>query len=345
MRHDTRARVRERVARLSEARLDIAAFLDEATGLLASAVPHEAGCWHTMDPASLIETGLHATHMPPPDARVAELAYLSGDYNSFVGLAGARRHSGVLSEATEGRLDRSPRYRELLRPVNVTGELRAALVVDGACWGCFALFREAPGDFTEDERDFAHAVAPLLGRGLRTAGVHARTVGDAAALWPGVLLLDRDGRVESITGPARAWLDDLDAGAGPEPLPFALLAVAERVRRDGGQASTRVLGGSGRWVQLHGSPATGGGSGRVAIVLQAASPPSVAPLISAAYGFTARERELTDLVLRGWDTAEIASRLFISRHTVQGHLKSIFAKAGVRSRRELVTRVFGPGAA
>ncbi len=320
--------------------MDLATLIDESVEVLRTALPHDAGCWHTIDPATLVETGFRLVDMPDTKPEVAEFAYLAGDFNAFPKLAQGRRHSGILSEATGGRLERSPRYRELLGPNGITGELRTSLVANGSCWGCFAFFREAPYDFTDDERDFAHELASLLGRGFGAAGVRARASSELAALWPGLILLD-DGWVEAITPAARRWLRELDVMAGDE-LPFVVRTVAERVRGKNEETSATVLGGSGGWVQVVGSPATGA-PGRVAVILQAATRASIAPLISAAYGLTMRERELVDLVLDGQATAEIAATLFISRHTVQEHLKSIFAKTGVRSRRELVARVFTPG--
>ena len=342
MNHGIRTRAHEGVARLAGANLDLATLIDESIRLLEVALPHDAGCWHTIDPATLVETSFRMENMPRPTAEVAEFAYLSSDYNTFIGLAQGKQHAGLLTEATGGKLDLSTRYRELMRPQHIRGELRTALVVDGACWGCFAFFREDPHDFTEDDRRFADDLSAMLGRGFRSAGVRARTAGGAASLWPGLLLLDEARQIASTTSPAAKWLAELGfrGELGRDLLPFVVLSVAERVRRDGDDVSARVLGESGEWVQVLGSPAT---DGRVAIILQSATPPSVAPLISAAYGLTARERELTELVLHGCGTAEIAGRLFISPHTVQGHLKSIFAKTGVRSRRELVTRVFVPG--
>lgn len=343
--HRTRERAFDRMAKLVAGELDSSELIDEANALLAAALPHDSACWHMMDPATLIETGSAARNLPTPDERVTRFAFLPDDYNSHVRLARGKRHSGVLSDATGGRLDRSVRYRELLRPSNVLGELRTALVIDGACWGNVSLFREAPHDFSLDERDFAHRLASLLGRGLRTAGVRARPAGAGAALWPGVLLLDEHSRVVSITEPARWWLEEIGFTGDPahDPLPFAVLALTERSRSDP-EADVRLMGASGRWVSMHAAPANGGRPGHVAVVIQATPPTAIAPLISAVYGFTARERELVELVLQGSSTREIAERMFISPLTVQTHLKSVFAKAGVRSRRELVGRVHGsPG--
>ena len=79
---------------------------------------------------------------------------------------------------------------------------------------------------------------------------------------------------------------------------------------------------------------------RAVLVLEALRPPELAPLVADAHGLTARERTVTQLVAHGLATAEIARRLFLSPYTVQDHLKAIFAKVGVRTRGELVARVY-----
>ncbi len=60
----------------------------------------------------------------------------------------------------------------------------------------------------------------------------------------------------------------------------------------------------------------------------------------SVYGLTERERDVARAVLQGASTAEMADQLIVSIHTVQQHLKSIFDKTGVHSRRDLVGKVF-----
>jgi DNA-binding CsgD family transcriptional regulator len=59
-------------------------------------------------------------------------------------------------------------------------------------------------------------------------------------------------------------------------------------------------------------------------------------LLCRAYALSRRERELVALLVAGLDTRVVARRLVISPHTVQDHLKSVFEKIGIHSRRELL---------
>jgi DNA-binding CsgD family transcriptional regulator len=56
-------------------------------------------------------------------------------------------------------------------------------------------------------------------------------------------------------------------------------------------------------------------------------------------GLTRRERELVNLLCLGLENLEIADRLCISNRTVENHLRSIYAKTGVRNRTSLVHKV------
>ncbi|WP_299025967.1 response regulator [uncultured Thermanaerothrix sp.] len=54
---------------------------------------------------------------------------------------------------------------------------------------------------------------------------------------------------------------------------------------------------------------------------------------------TDRERQILELLVEGYSNAQIAEKLVISLNTVKRHLKSIFAKLGVRSRAGAVALV------
>ncbi len=54
---------------------------------------------------------------------------------------------------------------------------------------------------------------------------------------------------------------------------------------------------------------------------------------------TPMEAQVAALVSEGLTNVQVGERLFISRHTVDSHLRHIYAKLGVSNRAELATRV------
>ena len=92
------------------------------------------------------------------------------------------------------------------------------------------------------------------------------------------------------------------------------------------------------WLLVHASHLSQT-DGAIAVVIEPASPAIVAPLVLTAWALSPREQDIAMLVLRGASTRDIAAALCLSSYTVKDHLKSIFDKSGVRSRRDLVARV------
>jgi DNA-binding CsgD family transcriptional regulator len=346
---DSEERTRDEIVRLSTRGLGVAGFFDEAGAILRRAVAFDGFCSMTVDPATMLLTS-HIAHdsVSPEDVpRLGKNEFLEEDVNKFGVLARAPRPAGILTDATEHDPETSPRYREILQPNGFRDELRFTMLDGDACWGWVALYRRRQGvDFKNADAEFVASLSQLLAQGLRRAILlsAAPTADEPDA--PGLILLAPGGDVEAITPPAERWVSLLIATAPAKgDLPAVVNSVAYRAlltAREGSSegARARVPTSAGTWLIVHGSVVGDPAEGRTAVILEAARSPEIAPLIVAAYGLTTREREVTQLVLHGLSTAEIATRLYLSEYTVQDHLKAIFEKVGVSSRRELVARIF-----
>lgn len=333
-------RGRHELVRLAHAGLGRREFLHAAADALAAAVQFDGACWHTHDPATLLITS-HETNLDGSGfAFICRNEYAQEDFNKFAELARRRRPAAVL----DGRA--SVRFRELYEPRGWGSELRATFGEAGATWGSAMLLRErGRPEFSASEASFLASVGRHMAHGLRTSLLAPAAAGASGEDGPGLVLLDSRGEPDEVTPAAARWLAELeqDARLPGTDMPAALVAVAARARAVAARpeaaaapARAHVRGRSGRWLVLHGSSL----GDRAAVIVEPASPLQLAPLVAAAYGLTRRERDVAALLLQGLTTAEIAQRLWLSRHTVQDYVKAIYEKTDARDRADLVARVF-----
>jgi len=311
---------------------------------LRRAVPVDAIWWATVDPATLLFTRGYREEIPEETGPfLVDNEFLGDDSNKWTELAHDRAGVRTLLDATGGDLTRSARYRDIFRPLGLEDELRAVLRCRNTCWGYLCLHREGPSGFSPAETAFVRRIAPELANGIRLGLLIDNAGLDQAGDAPGLLLLATDGSVLGINPPAEQWLEELRGPASDRMLPIEIYAVAASLRRavgaDSVQPRLRVRTSAGRWVVLHASWMGAHDRDTVAIVIERAAPVEIAPLVMAAHGLTARERTVTGLVCRGYSSREIAAQLYLTTYTVQDHLKSIFGKTGVQSRRELVATI------
>jgi DNA-binding CsgD family transcriptional regulator len=226
------------------------------------------------------------------------------------------------------------------------------LRIDGHPWALVGLFRdEGRPAFEHEDVELVAGLSRPLAEALRDRMRPSR-LPIAGAPGPGLMLFAPSGELISVNDDALAWLDDVPEELGERPrvgsrLPIFVVATLMRARAvaeqlEPGPARTRMRSRSGRWLVCHASCLrdADGRLGHTALVIEPASGVEIAPIIVHAYELTAREQQITRLVALGCDTAAIASNLHLSRHTVRGYIKAVFEKVGVRSRGELVAKLF-----
>ncbi len=330
---------RAALARVAQARLSWIDFAEEALDLLRRVVPFEAAVISPFDP----KTGLIAGSIKiglPDDAypSFAHYEYRVEASDTFSAIATRDDPLALLSDETGGDKLASARYREFQSPVlGLEHEARLAGVIGGELWGGLAIHREpGPRDFDADEAELLRSFAPILAAGMRWGQASFKRMQRPAH---GVAVVDELGRIVARTDDAAVLLKELDpSGRRAVPIPVVTAVVTARI---GGTAEVRVQAPGRGWIRVRGSLLTdaAGGTRAVAVSLDTVAGDDAAVLTMAALGLSRREQEVVELVIDGASTAAIADRLHLSPYTVQDHLKAVFGKAEVRSRRELVARL------
>jgi len=322
---------------------------------LRQAIGFDLWCCPLVDPDSLIPHRPVVSDALPFGTRLPRMLFQDQAADEVISRA-KLVHSAdpvcVLSAATGGDLARSSRWRDCGQPVGMGDELRAAVLDEHGCWASFELLRASDDPpFEVEDANLMRDAARILARCLRQASVSATDEGGIEPGQTGVLPVDDHLQPQGFTQAAREWFALLKAHERPEPttLPTHVYAVVGRLlAAEAGDEPTRparvrVRTHGGRWAVIEAARIEGI-AGAIAVSVHGANAEDMLALVARAHGLSARERELVALVLEGLSTRELAERMFISRYTVQDHLKSVFDKLGVRSRRELVTGMFGEAA-
>lgn len=327
-----------------QGRTDALGVIEASATTLVEAIGADVWCAPILDPSTLLDTGgYHAYGFPEHTMpRLFEIEHVEqDDVDSLRNLARRPRPVSLLSRSTRGQLTRSTYYNDILAPLGLADELRVLLRHGELIWGALVLCRERSSPaFTREDLAAATAIAAPASDALRQAllltGHDSGSVIDA----PGLLMLDSGQVVRSASPTAKRWLDDLQETAGT--LPNAVRAIAAHALADPPQPAvrSRARTRSGQWASLHAWRIEADGRVAVAVAIGPADPAELAAIVLDAYGLTQRERQVTQLVLIGRSTAQIAESLRLSTYTVQDHLKSIFTKTGVRSRRDLIGGLF-----
>ncbi|USI90357.1 LuxR family transcriptional regulator [Rhodococcus pyridinivorans] len=346
-------RLRAGIQDAASAAADGAQFREIVMDVLGAFIPYDGGCLAPVDPAVVVPTGFTTRGLDDPVEALRlsiEIEYgPDPDPDSLYVLL--RRPTGLRrigEPADDGTRDGHRRYLELVSQLGMGHELQLVFRDgDRRCWGVGELMREPGRGFTDAELAMLDDVLDDIANGFRTTLIrHAsartrNTVVEGTACecsGPAVVVIGADDEFDSVTAAAMIFFERLGWESPARGRPGPAHVIARQVRRTRpAPATVRLRTLDGEWVVLR--AAIFDETGRVVMTLERARLPEIVTLVTAAYGLTPRESEVLVEVLAGRSRNEIAKRLFISPYTVQDHLKNIFTKTGVNSRRSLVSRL------
>ena len=204
--------------------LDAATLRDEMLTGLRAIIPIDAAFFAVVDPATMLFTSILAEEpLGEAGALFLENEFGQVDVNKFTALAIAPDHVKSLDAATSDDRRTSARYLEVMAPLGLGDELRAALVSAGRCWGVLCLHRtDTPTGFGVADIALVRRLVPHLAEGLRRAIVAAAAIAPQPTIrGPGVIVLDEHLSISSTNAEAEQWMADLhdprwmDAGRDP----------------------------------------------------------------------------------------------------------------------------------
>ncbi len=335
--------VRQRVKRICEEGLDERPLRSAVLAELRRDVPFDAYVWLLTDPETCVGSAPLAETPSLADLpALIRLRYLT-PANRWTTLPSGT--AATLMGSANSDCAASAMWRQMLAGYGIDDVVSTVFRDMYGCWGFLELWR-AGGSFSADECRLLSDLGPVVTRSSRLSQMTA-FAGRSAALdpesGPAVDLLSRTPQTDTYL---RALLP---TAADRSPVPAAAYNVAAQLLAQENEVdlhppSARVHLGNGRWVTLRAARIerrSSVDSATIAVSIEATRPIERAALYGRVAGLSEREAQLLRHLVEGSDTRELAQRLFVSQHTVQDHLKSIFAKTGVNSRRVLIARATG----
>jgi DNA-binding NarL/FixJ family response regulator len=347
-----RTRAREDIAQICCSGTDARTLRLAALAAIRRAIEFDAYVWLITDPETSVGSSpLADVPCLPELPQAIRLKYLTV-INRWTGLP---RGAVSLAGATGGELSQSLMWRELLRRYQVSDIASSVYRDRFGCWGFLDLWRtQGSPTFPGADIEFLDHIAGPLTTALRHS--QAKTFAPATAAGqlpagPVVLLLSPALEVRAQTPQTQRYLrvlvprdegDQAPIPAGAYNVAAQLLATETRVSDDPPLARVHLAGG--RWLTLRAArmgTAQPAHQRDIAVSIEPAAPGDRVSVFARACGLTARETELLHHLVAGAATRDITQHMFVSEHTVQDHLKSIFAKTATRNRRTLLARALG----
>lgn len=317
----------------------------ETLHVMQRAVGFAEGTAMAFDPAVMLPFEFAATMPIDPDRAliVCRNEQQDVDVLKFRDLAVAVSPVGTLTVDCDSECATSKRWQELNLPRGRRHELRAAMVDSrGLCWGALSLYRRGNLKFSASDLQAVRGLLHERSRHLARSMASSRAPGSPEKAT--ALVISVRGQIVEAPDSARRWLDDMQRSDKLDRVGMLLASVAARIRSAGSRRGedvpvrVRMRSAGGSWTTLLGEKLanTGTTPAGISVVVMPTDSEQIFSLLVAAFDLSVREADVVSQVLKGLDTKAISNRLSISVNTVQDHLKSVFDKTGVRSRRELV---------